>query len=109
MPNEDLPILIGFLSDVSTENLVGTLTDPSDFGLNGELTIPEYSQEHYELPPATRSTLGGIIVGENLLITEEGVLSVDTANDAEQDNTRPITAAAVYTEIGNIDVLLSTI
>lgn len=31
------------------------------------------------------------------------------ANSAEQDNTRPITAAAVYTEIGNINALLATI
>ena len=34
---------------------------------------------------------------------------VAPANRAEQDNTRPITAAAVYTEIGNINALLATI
>lgn len=62
-----------------------------------------------ELKPATRTTLGGIIVGDNLLITEQGVLSVDTANAVEQDNTKPITAAAVYVEVGNIDALLQTI
>lgn len=31
------------------------------------------------------------------------------ATSAEQDNTRPITAGAVYTEIGNINALLSII
>lgn len=31
------------------------------------------------------------------------------ANSAEQDNTLPITSAAVYTEIGNINALLATI
>lgn len=31
------------------------------------------------------------------------------ANSPEADNTRPITAAAVYTEIGNINALLATI
>ena len=61
------------------------------------------------LEPATTTTLGGIIVGQDLLITEDGVLSVDKANIVEQDNTKPITAAAVYTEVGNIDVLLQTI
>lgn len=61
------------------------------------------------LIPATETSLGGIIVGGNLKITEEGVLSVDTADDAEGDNTRPITSAAVYTQIGNIEVLLGTI
>ena len=34
---------------------------------------------------------------------------ITPATSAEQDNTRPITAAAVYTEIGNINALLATI
>lgn len=37
------------------------------------------------------------------------VVWVAPANTAEQDNTRPITSAAVYTEIGNINALLATI
>lgn len=61
------------------------------------------------LRPATTSSLGGIIVGEDLQITSTGLLSVVKANAVEQDNTHPITAAAVYTEIGNIDALLQTI
>lgn len=34
---------------------------------------------------------------------------VPPASSVEQDNTRPITSAAVYTEIGNINALLATI
>ena len=34
---------------------------------------------------------------------------ITPADHAEEDNTRPITAAAVYTEIGNINALLATI
>ena len=34
---------------------------------------------------------------------------VTPATSSEADNTRPITAAAVYTEIGNINALLATI
>ena len=34
---------------------------------------------------------------------------ITPASSVEQDNTRPITAAAVYTEIGNINALLATI
>ena len=34
---------------------------------------------------------------------------ITPATSAEQDNTRPITAGAVYTEIGNINALLATI
>lgn len=62
-----------------------------------------------ELYPATTSTLGGIIVGDDLLITREGRLSVDKTDTFSADNTKPVTAAAVYGEIGNINALLATI
>lgn len=45
----------------------------------------------------------------NGLILEQGVLSVDTADKVEQDNTKPVTSAAVFTEVGNIAELLSHI
>ena len=62
-----------------------------------------------ELYPATKYSLGGIIVGEDLAVTSTGLLSVVKANRVEQDNTHPITAAAVFTEVGNIEALLQTI
>ena len=40
---------------------------------------------------------------------ENGVLSVNTTNDMEQDNTLPITSAGVYATVGNIEALLKTI
>lgn len=47
-------------------------------------------------------------IGAGLKVTN-GTLSVDSVNDAEQDNTKPITSAGVYKVVGNIEVLLSTI
>lgn len=95
--------IIGYLS--STKGISGFLSSQS--GLSGDLVIPNSYER--ELVPATTTTLGGIIVGDDLQITEDGVLSVLKANSIEEDNTRPITAAAVYTEIGNIDALLQMI
>lgn len=63
----------------------------------------------YRLPPATEKTLGGVKVGHALSITRDGVLSVECADVIEEDNTLPVTSAAVHTELGNIAVLLSTI
>ena len=40
---------------------------------------------------------------------ETGVLSVNTADKPEADNTLPITSAAVYATVGNIEALLATI
>lgn len=51
-------------------------------------------------------------VGDILMKTASGGSGaswVTPAQNAEEDNTRPITAAAVYTEIGNINAILATI
>jgi len=51
-------------------------------------------------------------VGDILMKTsaaKDGVSWVTPADHSEEDNTRPITAGAVYTEIGNINILLATI
>ena len=52
---------------------------------------------------------GGFSLGHALIWDKQGRLAVQVADKAEADNTLPITAAAVYTELGNIEVLLSTI
>lgn len=61
-----------------------------------------------DIPFATKSTAGKVIIGDNLLI-DNGVVSVDVANEADKDNTKPITAAAVAVQLGNIEVILGTI
>lgn len=43
------------------------------------------------------------------LSLENGVLSVNTADAPERDNTLPITSAAVFESVGNINALLETI
>ncbi len=48
-------------------------------------------------------------LGHALGWDSQGRLAVQVATSAEADNTLPITAAAVQTELGNITVLLGTI
>ena len=53
---------------------------------------------------------GGYNIGPGLkLDAETNTLSVDTAEIVEKDNTKPVTSAAVFTEVGNINALLATI
>lgn len=47
-------------------------------------------------------------LGDTLKVND-GVLDVNTAAAVEQDNTLPITSAAVYTEVGNINAILELI
>ena len=46
---------------------------------------------------------------DSTLKLERGVLSVNTTDQMEQDNTLPITSAGVYATVGNIEALLKTI
>lgn len=46
---------------------------------------------------------------DHTLTLKNGILSVNTTNDMEQDNTLPITSAGVYATVGNIEALLKTI
>lgn len=46
---------------------------------------------------------------DETLSLKNGILSVNTADEVEKDNTLPVTSAAVYTEVGNINALLATI
>lgn len=75
-----------------------------------DLDTGEYVTSDIPLPQVGE---GGALrinsLDETLNLSQEGKLSVNTAKDAEQDNTLPITSAAVYTELGNIDALLATI
>lgn len=46
---------------------------------------------------------------DETLTLKDGVLSVNTTDQMEKDNTLPITSAGVYATVGNIEALLKTI
>jgi hypothetical protein len=53
---------------------------------------------------------GGVpFVVDSTLTLKDGVLSVNTTDVMEEDNTLPITSAGVYATVGNIETLLKTI
>lgn len=66
----------------------------------------EYEESDIPLPEG-----GGFPyqIGNGLKVTGGDTLEVDTATNVEEDNTLPITSAAVYTTVGNIEILLGTI
>lgn len=63
---------------------------------------------------ATLEQLKAIVGGVNFELDETlslqgGVLKVNTADRAQEDNTLPITSAAVHTAVGNIEILLAAL
>lgn len=74
---------------------------------NAEMSM---SIEHVYVEGGSLPTGG--VQGDILMKRSDGDYDAEwvaPANSAEQDNTRPITAGAVYTEIGNINALLAII
>ena len=89
----------------------------------------------YELELETQDNVFDMDIGSPIIIREGGGLAVNglpaggrrddilvkksdsnydaewvaPASEVEEDNTRPITSAAVYKEVGNINALLATI
>lgn len=62
-----------------------------------------------EFVPAHSPSGINLNIGLGLKYNQEGALVVDTANEVQVENLKPVTSAAVYTEIGNINALLETI
>lgn len=85
---------------------------PSIPGENGfwlvwDLESQNYVESGFPLPAGGSG--GTYFTTDETLTLKGGVLSVNTADSAEQDNTLPITSAAVHSAMGNIEVLLKTI
>lgn len=86
-------------------------TDPkkADYIFN-KPDIPAVTEnDNGKLIGVVAGRMQAIALDDTLAFSEGGVLSVNTADEPEADNTRPITAAAVHTTVGNIEVLLGTI
>ena len=67
-----------------------------------ESSIKDYLEKN---PPS-----GGVdFKTDETLTLKDGILSVNTTDQMEQDNTLPITSAGVYATVGNIEALLKTI
>ena len=115
---------LGTWPDVPTEfsQMEARITElyqhPPVPGSNGYWLVWDPDKDEYvesQLPVsegmdfASPDRAGIIKVGDNLAISEDGVLSVVTTDTAEQDNTKPMTSAGVYTLAGNIEVLLAAL
>lgn len=93
------------------QNIIAINNNPPKPGSNGFWLIynPETGEYEESDIPLPEGGDFGYQIGHGLKVTGTNTLEVDTATDVEQDNTLPITSAAVYTTVGNIEILLGTI
>ncbi len=102
------PVCIPILLDVDIPDAEELEIDNSMNGYDIELETP------FVIPGKVveRGLPPGGLTGDLLAKSSDANYAAEwitPANAVEKDNTRPITAAAVYTEVGNINALLATI
>ena len=93
------------------QNIIAINNNPPKPGVNGFWMIYNPETGQYEESDIPLPEGGGFPyqIGNGLKVTGGDTLEVDTATNVEEDNTLPITSAAVYTTVGNIEILLGTI
>lgn len=76
--------------------------------ITAEIHTPTIQAEVYRATLPVASDGKEVEIGNGLKL-EDNVLSVDTADNVEKDNTKPVTSAAVYTVVGNINAILESL
>lgn len=77
---------------------------------SGKITIVTANGKKFIIKPVTSDGKSyELEIGDTLFFDDDGRLQVKVTNEIEEDNTLPVTSAAVAVEIGNIDVLLGAI
>ena len=87
----------GPIGPVGPQGEKGDKGDKGDPGTGGASAWREITDKPF-------NTIDG-----NTLVNRSGTLCVNTTDDAEQDNTRPITSSGVHVICGNINALLQAI
>ena len=83
--------------------------DPADSVAPLPLTLdPAEVQLTLALDAVETGGAGSWGIGAGLKVVD-GKLTVDTADKVEEDNTKPVTSAAVFVELGNVEALLAQI
>lgn len=91
------------VADVILENgeIIFVMSDGERISI-GKLPVPE-------IPTASSEVLGGIKVGENLVIDESGTLSASAVQEVIKDDDRPVSGGAVYEIVGEVENILSDV
>lgn len=93
------------------EQILAQIGDLRNLKTKAKDTLVDAINETYDRAGTGGGGDSGYItnVSEDFDVSDAGRLSLTKAEQVQADNTHPITAAAVYVEVGNINALLGTI
>lgn len=87
---------------ITDETITGSLTGSNS--LNGSVNNSGTSIQEYTLPIASANTLGGIKVGANLTIEEDGTLNATASSGGIVEETDPVFSASASANITSQDI-----
>lgn len=96
----------GYIGQIE-KKLADKMSEPENEGMSGQVLATDGDGGRYWT--TVQGGGGTYFKPDETLTLKDGVLSVNRAFDVEQDNTLPITSAAVAATVGNIEILLKTI
>ena len=93
------------------QDIAGKITAPASASIGQTIRVKTVDETGHPTEwEAVDASSGGVqFTTDETLSLKDGILSVNTAQEPEPDNTLPITSAAVHTTVGNIEILLQTI
>lgn len=93
------------------QDIAGKITAPASASIGQTIRVKTVDETGHPTEwEAVDASSGGVqFTTDETLSLKDGVLSVNTAQEPEPDNTLPITSSAVHTTVGNIEILLQTI
>ena len=93
------------------QDIAGKITAPASASIGQTIRVKTVDETGHPTEwEAVDASSGGVqFTTDETLSLKYGVLSVNTAQEPEPDNTLPITSSAVHTTVGNIEILLQTI
>lgn len=117
LPGEDGGYYLVDAAQIDANTLRLTFTPSKDgmpFVDPKDITLPDVPEEQIvkavtEYLQKNPPSAGVNFETDHTLTLKDGILSVNTTDQMEQDNTLPITSAGVYATVGNIEALLKTI
>lgn len=106
-PKEPPEVWAGYIQQIE-DKLSDKMSEPENEGTPGQVLATDGNGSRY-WTTAQGGSGGASFKTDETLSLKNGMLSVNRAFEVEQDNTLPITSAAVAATVGNIEVLLKTI
>lgn len=101
------PDRTGFKDVIKGQDGISPTVDVQKVDNETTITITDVNGSH--VAKILDGRVADVPIDNRTLVLDKGKLKVNTTDDAEKDNTLPITSAGAYVILGNLESFMSTI